>query len=64
MFGRDVFLIILWAGTVGLGLAVHQWDTFANVEELFRVSVFAQTLGTSVKVSPARLEKQWDKVTV
>ena len=30
------------------------------VEE-FRVSQFAQSIGTSVKISPQRLEKQWDK---
>ncbi|MCA9152885.1 MAG: DUF3418 domain-containing protein, partial [Planctomycetales bacterium] len=31
------------------------------VEEL-RVSLFAQHLGTRVKVSPQRIEKQWDRV--
>jgi ATP-dependent helicase HrpA len=30
--------------------------------EEFRVSLFAQQLGTSIKVSPQRLEKQWAKV--
>ena len=30
--------------------------------EEFRVSLFAQPLGTSLKVSENRLEKQWDKV--
>ncbi len=30
--------------------------------EEFRVSLFAQPLGTSLKVSETRLEKQWDKV--
>ncbi|MEX0820352.1 MAG: DUF3418 domain-containing protein, partial [Pirellulaceae bacterium] len=30
--------------------------------EEFRVSVFAQQLGTSIKISPQRLEKQWGKV--
>ena len=29
----------------------------------FRVSLFAQKLGTAVKVSPQRLEKQWSKVS-
>ncbi|MGC6462268.1 MAG: DUF3418 domain-containing protein [Pirellulaceae bacterium] len=27
----------------------------------YRVSLWAQKLGTSVKVSPQRLEKQWAK---
>ena len=27
-----------------------------------RISVFAQSLGTSVKISPQRLEKQWAKI--
>lgn len=31
--------------------------------EEFRVSLFAQDLGTSEKVSPQRLERQWEKVT-
>jgi ATP-dependent helicase HrpA len=31
------------------------------VEEL-RVSLFAQELGTSVPVSPQRLDRQWSKV--
>lgn len=30
--------------------------------EEFRVSLFAQQLGTSIKISPQRLEKQWGKV--
>lgn len=29
--------------------------------EEYRVSLFAQSIGTSVKVSPQRLEKQWEK---
>jgi ATP-dependent helicase HrpA len=33
------------------------------LEEL-RVSLFAQELGTSVPVSPKRLEKQWAKTRV
>ena len=32
------------------------------IEEL-RVSLFAQELGTSEKVSPQRLDRQWEKVT-
>lgn len=31
--------------------------------EEFRVSLFAQDLGTSEKVSPQRLERQWEKVS-
>jgi ATP-dependent helicase HrpA len=31
--------------------------------EEFRVSLFAQPLGTSIKVSPQRLDRQWAKVT-
>ncbi|MEX2027820.1 MAG: DUF3418 domain-containing protein, partial [Pirellulaceae bacterium] len=38
-------------------LEVYRW----LLEEL-RVSLFAQELGTSVPISPKRLEKQWEKV--
>jgi ATP-dependent helicase HrpA len=38
-------------------LAVYRW----MLEEL-RVSLFAQKLGTSMPVSPQRLDKQWAKV--
>jgi ATP-dependent helicase HrpA len=31
------------------------------IEEL-RISFFAQELGTSISVSPKRLDKQWEKV--
>ena len=30
--------------------------------EEYRVSLFAQELGTSLKVSQQRLDRQWDKV--
>jgi ATP-dependent helicase HrpA len=30
--------------------------------EEYRVSLFAQPLGTAIKVSPQRLQKQWSKV--
>ena len=40
-------------------LATYRW----MLEEL-RVSLFAQELGTSIAVSPQRLEKQWAKVRV
>jgi len=35
---------------------------FRYMIEEYRVSLFAQKLGTIVKVSPQRLEKQWEKV--
>ncbi|MGB5209184.1 MAG: ATP-dependent RNA helicase HrpA [Gammaproteobacteria bacterium] len=38
-------------------LTLYRW----MVEEC-RVSLFAQTLGTSIKISPQRLERQWEKV--
>jgi ATP-dependent helicase HrpA len=31
--------------------------------EEYRVSLFCQTLGTAIKISPQRLEKQWAKVS-
>jgi len=40
-------------------LAIFRW----MVEEL-RVSLFAQELGTSIPVSPQRLDKQWSKVQI
>jgi ATP-dependent helicase HrpA len=47
----------LTAGILDAELTVFRW----MVEE-FRVSLFAQTLGTSLPVSSKRLEKQWEKV--
>lgn len=38
-------------------LAIYRW-----LLEEYRVSMFAQTLGTSVVVSPQRLERQWERV--
>lgn len=38
-------------------LATYRW-----LLEEYRVSLFAQTLGTSVVVSPQRLERQWERV--
>ena len=38
-------------------LAAYRW----MIEE-YRVSLFAQQLGTSISVSAKRLEKQWGKV--
>ena len=37
-------------------------DEYRWLLEEYRVSLFAQPLGTAVKVSPQRLEKQWKKV--
>ena len=37
-------------------------ETFRWMIEELRVSLFAQPLGTSLTVSPARMEKQWKKV--
>ncbi len=39
-------------------------ETFRFMLEEFRISLFAQPLGTSVKVSVPRLDKQWAKVTL
>ena len=43
-------------GIVDPELSEYRW-----MLEEFRVSLFAQTLGTAVKVSPQRLERQWGK---
>ena len=40
-----------------------QLDEFRWLIEELRVSLFAQTLGTSVKVSPQRLDRLWQDVT-
>ena len=45
-----------------LGRVDPQLEEYRWMIEEFRVSLFAQPLGTAVKVSPQRLEKQWDKV--
>jgi len=45
------------AGIVDPELEVFRW----MIEE-YRVSLFAQRLGTSIKVSPQRLDKQFGKV--
>ncbi|MDP1560174.1 MAG: DUF3418 domain-containing protein, partial [Pirellulaceae bacterium] len=37
-------------------------ETFRWLIEEYRISLFAQPMGTSVKVSPQRLEKQWSLV--
>jgi ATP-dependent helicase HrpA len=38
-------------------LATYRW-----MLEEYRVSLFAQPLGTAIKISPQRLQKQWNKV--
>jgi ATP-dependent helicase HrpA len=42
--------------------ALEAFETYRWMVEEFRVSLFAQTLGTRGKVSAARLESQWDRV--
>ena len=37
-------------------------ETYRWMLEEYRVSLFAQQLGTSIKISPQRLDKQWGKV--
>ncbi len=37
-------------------------DEYRWMLEEFRISLFAQQVGTSIKISPQRLEKQWGKV--
>ena len=44
-----------------LSLYNEELETFRWMIEEYRVSIFAQTLGTSLKVSATRLEKQWQK---
>ncbi len=47
-------------------LQLEDWDPeldeYRWMLEEFRVSWFAQPLGTAVKISPQRLDKQWTKV--
>ncbi len=56
-----------WSRIEGCDEAASYVDRNALLEyrwmiEEYRVSLFAQTLGTAVKVSPQRLDKQWAKV--
>ena len=44
------------------GLFDHELETFRWMIEEYRVSLFAQKLGTFMPVSDKRLEKQWAKV--
>ncbi|MEZ6106799.1 MAG: DUF3418 domain-containing protein [Pirellulaceae bacterium] len=45
-----------------LGIIDDQLDLYHWLIEEYRVSLWAQNLGTSCKVSPQRLEKQWELV--
>ena len=40
-----------------------QLNAFRWMIEEYRVSVFAQKLGTAIPISPKRLEQQWGQVT-
>ncbi|MDR0327135.1 MAG: DUF3418 domain-containing protein [Planctomycetaceae bacterium] len=44
------------------GIADPELDVFRWMIEEYRISLFAQRLGTSIKVSPQRLDKQFEKV--
>ena len=44
------------------GIVDPQLELYRWMLEEFRVSLFAQQLGTSLTVSAKRLEKQWNKV--
>jgi ATP-dependent helicase HrpA len=46
---------------LALGVFDHELEQYRWMLEEYRVSSFAQGLGTSISVSPQRLEKQWDK---
>jgi ATP-dependent helicase HrpA len=51
-----------WREIAGDDAATPERIAYRWLLEEFRVSLFAQELGTAVPVSPARLEKQWAKV--
>ena len=44
------------------GLFDPELETFRWMLEEYTVSLFAQKLGTAQKVSPVRIEKQWEKI--
>ena len=44
------------------GVIVPELETFRWAVEEYRVSLFAQRLGTAMKISPVRLEKMWEKI--
>ena len=45
------------------GIVDPQLDLFRWMLQEYRVSLFAQQLGTSLSVSSQRLEKQWKRIT-
>ena len=44
------------------GILVPELETYRWALEEYRVSLFAQKLGTSIKISPVRLARIWEKV--
>ena len=44
------------------GIVDPELETYRWMIEELRVSLFAQPLGTIVKISPQRMEKQWSRV--
>ncbi|MFO0871906.1 MAG: ATP-dependent RNA helicase HrpA [Pirellulales bacterium] len=45
-----------------LGRFDHELETYRWMLEEYRVSLFAQTLGTSLPISPPRLARQWERI--
>jgi ATP-dependent helicase HrpA len=39
-----------------------EWEMYRWMLEELRISLFAQEVGTTMKVSPQRMDKQWDKI--
>ena len=56
-------LVERYQGPVGYGWTNEKAIEFRWMIEEFRVSLFAQELGTSASVSAKRLEKLWDKIS-
>ena len=46
----------------GQGIVDAEMEQYRWMVEEYRVSLFAQQLGTCMKVSPTRLDKQWGKI--
>ncbi len=46
------------------GIVVPELETFRWAIEEYRVSLFAQKLGTAMKISAVRLEKLWDSIVI
>jgi ATP-dependent helicase HrpA len=51
------------AGATDSSALTDELQTFRWMLEEYRVSLFAQSLGTQVPVSSKRLDKQWAKIT-